>query len=135
MKLQNHSYTKHLSDGFRKTTNNRMELLAVIVGLEAIRKKDQNVIIYSDSKYVVNAIEKKWVFKWEVNQFAKKKNSDLWMRFLNVYRNHTVNFFWIKGHNNHPENDLADQLAVKALQKEHLKVDEYYERLKKNKKI
>ena len=131
MKLENRDYTKQLSAGFRKTTNNRMELLAVIIALESIRKENQNVIVYSDSKYVVDSILKKRVFKWEANGFTKKKNKDLWTRLLKAYRKHAVDFFWIKGHNNHTENDLVDQLAVRASQQEKLEIDEYYESLEK----
>ena len=79
-------HRKEVSDGFRLTTNNRMELLAVIVGLEALKSFNKNIVIYSDSKYVVNAVEKKWLFNWEKNGFKKKKNKDLWLRFLKIYR-------------------------------------------------
>ncbi len=132
MQLEGISYRKEFSEGFRKTTNNRMELLAVIVALEKITKKNQEVLIMTDSKYVVNAVEKKWVLGWEKKQFKGKKNSDLWKRFLKVYRKHNVSFQWIKGHNNHPENDRCDFLAVKASKKEKLKIDQYYEDLEKS---
>lgn len=107
-------YRKELNAGYRLTTNNRMELLAVIVGLEALRNDGCEVTVYSDSQYVVNAVEKGWVFGWERKGFAKKKNPDLWQRFLRVYRRHKVKFVWIKGHASIPENERCDQLAVTA---------------------
>jgi ribonuclease HI len=108
------SHRKELSAGYAHTTNNRMELLAVIVGLEALKKSGCVVTIYSDSKYVVDAVEKKWVFRWQKTGFKKKKNADLWMRFLAVYQNQKINFIWIKGHSEIPENERCDQLAVQA---------------------
>jgi ribonuclease HI len=102
------------SEGFRLTTNNRMELLAVITGLEALKKPGSRVMIYTDSKYVADAVEKGWVFKWESKGFRKKKNPDLWVRFLRIYRHHTVKFTWIKGHANNAENEICDRLAVEA---------------------
>jgi len=102
------------SEGFRLTTNNRMELLAVITGLEALKKTGSNVVVYTDSKYVADAVEKGWVFQWESKAFRKKKNPDLWIRFLKIYRKHKVRFVWIKGHNNNPENELCDRLAVES---------------------
>ncbi len=111
------SHYKELSAGFRKTTNNRMELLAVIAGLEALKKPGMEVTIYSDSKYVIDAVEKGWVFAWRKKGFAGKKNPDLWLRFLQVYRLHQVRFVWVKGHAGHPENERCDRLAVEASQK------------------
>ncbi len=108
------SHRKEISGGFTKTTNNRMELLAVIIGLEALRNLKSDVTVYSDSKYVVDAVEKKWVFGWEKKSFLKKKNPDLWKRFLLIYRKHNVRFVWVKGHANIPENERCDQLAVEA---------------------
>ena len=102
------------SAGFRLTTNNRMELLAVIEGLEALKISGSPVVIYTDSKYVADSVEKGWVLQWESKAFKKKKNPDLWKRFLNVYRKHNVKFVWIKGHSNNPENEICDQLAVAA---------------------
>ncbi|MCD0488900.1 ribonuclease HI [Pedobacter sp. MC2016-14] len=112
--LRSGPYEKELSGGFRMTTNNRMELLAVIVGLSAIKKPGEQVTVYSDSKYVVDSVEKKWVFGWVKTGFKGKKNKDLWKRFLDVYKLHKVNFIWIKGHNAHPENERCDVLAVAA---------------------
>lgn len=105
---------KEISGGFRMTTNNRMELLAVIEGLKAIKTPGAQVMITSDSKYVIDSIEKKWVFGWVKTDFKGKKNKDLWIRFLDVYKKHQVAFTWIKGHNLHPENERCDQLAVAA---------------------
>ena len=103
-----------MSGGFSLTTNNRMELLAVIKGLEAIRWQNAEVHVYSDSSYVVNAINKGWLEGWQRKGFAKVKNPDLWMRFANLYRQHRVSFHWIKGHAGHPENERGDALAVAA---------------------
>jgi ribonuclease HI len=128
MELAGTSYKKEFYEGFRLTTNNRMELLAVIVGLEKLKKPNMSVLVVSDSKYVVDAVEKGWVFGWEKKYFKDKKNPDLWMRFLKIYRKHQVKFQWIKGHNNHPQNERCDQLAVMASQQEKLAVDAYYER-------
>lgn len=121
-------HRKELSGGFRNTTNNRMELLAVIIGLEALKQPDNNVTVYSDSKYVVDAIEKKWVFGWEKKSFKKKKNPDLWRRFLQIYRTQNVKFTWVKGHANIPENERCDFLAVEASKKYDLPADVGYEK-------
>ena len=128
------SHRKELSGGFELTTNNRMELLSVIVALESLKKQNISVVVYSDSKYVVNAIEKNWLFNWEKNNFSKKKNSDLWIRFLNVYRKHNVRFIWVKGHSNIKENERCDELAVKAAESKNLKKDIWYENIVANKK-
>lgn len=119
-------HRKELSGGFKLTTNNRMELLAVIIGLEALKIAGSNVTIYSDSKYVVDAIEKAWVFRWRKTGFKKKKNVDLWRRLLNVYEKHQVKFIWIKGHANIKENERCDQLAVQASLKPGLPDDSGY---------
>ena len=118
---------KEISQGFRHTTNNRMELLAVIVGLEKLSKENSIVQVYSDSKYVVDAVEKKWVFNWEKKNFKGKKNSDLWKRFLIIFRKHKVSFTWIKGHAGHIENEKCDLLAVEASENKNLLVDQGYE--------
>lgn len=128
IELAGTSYKKEFYEGFRFSTNNRMELLAVIVGLEKLRKPNTQVLVVSDSKYVVDAVEKGWVFAWEKKYFSGKKNSDLWMRFLKVYRKHQVKFQWIKGHNNHPQNERCDALAVMASQQEKLAIDVFYEK-------
>lgn len=121
-------YKKEFYEGFRHTTNNRMELLAVIVGLEKLKNPNTTVLVTSDSKYVVDAVQKNWVFQWEKKGFAGKKNPDLWMRFLKIYRKHQVEFHWIKGHNNHPQNERCDELAVMASQLDELSVDAFYEK-------
>jgi len=126
-------YRKELSGGFKRTTNNRMELLAVIVGLEALLKPSE-VTIYSDSKYVVDSINKKWVLGWEKKNFLDKKNPDLWKRFLIVYRKHKVTIQWIKGHNNIKENEVCDKLAVAASESSNLLEDTEYLIQKKNEK-
>jgi ribonuclease HI len=102
------------SSGFRLTTNNRMELMAVIEGLESLKIPGSKVVVYTDSKYVADSVEKGWVFQWETKAFKNKKNPDLWMRFLKIYRKHKVRFKWIKGHANNPENEICDALAVEA---------------------
>jgi ribonuclease HI len=114
---------KELSEGFRLTTNNRMELLSVIAALEALKKDGTAVTIYSDSKYVVDSVEKKWLFGWEKKNFSGKKNADLWKRFLNVYRKHAIKFIWVKGHAANKENNRCDELAVAAAMGGHLKID------------
>lgn len=118
---------KELSQGYRLTTNNRMELLAAIVGLEALTRDGLHIRIYSDSKYVVDAVEQRWVFGWEKKGFKGKKNPDLWMRFLKAYRKHHIKFHWIKGHNDHPYNERCDVLATEAADGHHLLVDHEYE--------
>ena len=114
------------SEGFILTTNNRMELLAVITGLEALKIPNSKVVIYTDSKYVTDSVEKGWVFQWESKAFKKKKNPDLWIRFLKVYRKHKVRFIWIKGHSNITENEICDRLAVNAYSSGNLIEDKGY---------
>ena len=114
MVLKCGTFVKEISGGFAKTTNNRMELLAVIVGLEAIKWDNARVEVWSDSKYVVNAITEGWLDKWILKDWKKVKNPDLWQRFLPLYRAHQVTFHWIKGHAGHPENERCDRLAVAA---------------------
>jgi len=125
------THRKEVSQGYLRTTNNRMELLAVIVGLEMIKIPESEVHVYSDSKYVVDSVQLKWVFGWEKKGFAKRKNPDLWRRFLLVYRRHKVTFHWIKGNNDHPMNERCDELAVMAAQQSHLLRDEGYEKEEK----
>jgi ribonuclease HI len=123
---------KELSEGYRLTTNNRMELLAVIKGLEILNKDNLKVKIYSDSKYVVDAVNKKWLNSWIKTDFKNKKNEDLWRRFYNVSKKHTVELIWIKGHNGHEYNERCDILAVKAAENKNLLIDDFYENLQKN---
>lgn len=125
--LRSGKHYKEISEGYRKTTNNRMELLAVISGLESIKKTGQQIMIYSDSKYIIDSVEKKWVFNWVKTGFKNKKNKDLWLRFLEVYKLHHIRFTWVKGHNGHPENERCDELAVKASQQKELLTDTCFE--------
>lgn len=119
---------REISEGYRLTTNNRMELLAVIKGLEALKTNKYPVRVYSDSKYVVDAINQKWVFGWEQKQFKGKANSDLWIKFLHVYRLFkNIQFIWVKGHANNVENNRCDELAVAASQKAIKKIDTFFE--------
>ncbi len=120
-------YRKELAQGYELTTNNRMELLAVIVALEALKIEQSEVTVYTDSRYVADAVEKKWVFEWEKKNYKKKKNPDLWQRFLRVYRKHNVRFIWVKGHANNPLNERCDTLAVEAAQQPNLLIDEGYQ--------
>jgi ribonuclease HI len=124
--LRSGKHYKELSGGFSCTTNNRMELLAVICALEALKKPHSDVTVWSDSSYVCDAVNKGWVFQWESKGFAKKKNPDLWKRFLVAYRKHKVQFVWIRGHNGHPQNERCDQLAVEASFKTDLPADQGY---------
>lgn len=120
-------HRKEMSQGFRKTTNNRMELLSVIIGLETIKQKELSVLIYSDSKYVVEAINQKWVFGWVKKGFKGKANADLWIRFLKVYNQSNHQFIWVKGHASNVENNRCDELAVAASKSKDLLIDEWYE--------
>lgn len=125
--LRSGKYYKELSAGYRKTTNNRMELLAVIKGLEALKSLNQNVTIYSDSKYVIDAIEKRWVYGWLQKGFKDKKNKDLWLRYLEISKLHQIKFVWVRGHAGHPENERCDQLAVAAGKQKDLLIDSVFE--------
>lgn len=118
---------KELSEGFRLTTNNRMELLAVIKGLESLKTNAHAVTIYSDSKYVVDAVEKGWLWGWEKKNFAKKANPDLWKQYIQLHKKFKPKFVWIKGHAGHPENERCDQLAVQAALSSRLLIDQEYE--------
>ena len=126
------SYRKELSQGFRLTTNNRMELLGVIEGLKAIKKREIPVKIYSDSSYVVNAVNNGWLKSWVSKDLSKKKNSDLWGLFLNVSQTFSsLEFIWIKGHAGHPENERCDRLAVEASQRGDIIDDKGYLQMEK----
>jgi ribonuclease HI len=120
-------HRKEISGGFNHTTNNRMELLAVIVALEALKIPGSDVTIYTDSRYVADAVNKGWVFEWVKKRFKDKKNPDLWLRFLNVYKNHNVKFVWVKGHANNPLNERCDELAVAASMQPQLPEDTGYQ--------
>lgn len=125
MKFREHR--KEISQGYRKTTNNRMELLAIIVGLESIKVANAPVKIYSDSKYVIDSVTKGWLWGWIKKDFKGKKNKDLWLRFVEIYNKHRVSFQWVKGHAGIPENERCDQLAVDAAEGSNLLVDEGFE--------
>ena len=120
-------HKKELSEGFRLTTNNRMELLSVIVALESIKTDGADVQIFSASKYVVDSVEKGWVFNWQKKGFKGKKNIDLWKRFLLTYPKHAIKFNWVKGHAGNLYNERCDELAVQAAEGDNLLVDEGYE--------
>ena len=126
MQLENSNYYKEISKGYLLTTNNRMELLAVIVALEAIKIPKSDVLIVSDSKYVTDAVNQKWILGWQKKHYKGVKNPDLWKRFSVVFAQHSVTMQWIKGHNNHPLNERCDFLAVEAIKQETLLVDEGY---------
>lgn len=121
------NYRKEVSEGFRHTTNNRMELLAVIVGLELLKQQPLNVLVVSDSKYVVDAVSKKWLTSWQKKNFKDKKNPDLWKRYLKISKQHRVQMQWVKGHNEHPQNERCDALAVQAAKGASLAIDINYE--------
>ena len=129
LELEKKNYTKEYSKGFVYTTNNRMELLAVVVALEKIKLKKGNVKVFTDSKYIVDSVELKRIFKWKNNNFKKIKNPDLWIRFLKLNEKHNIKFYWIKGHNNHPQNERCDDLAVEAAKNSPIEHDFYYEKL------
>lgn len=127
--LKYHQHRKELSGGYRLTTNNRMELLAVIRALQELKVRDIPVTIYSDSKYVVDAIEKGWLWGWQKKGFKDKKNVDLWKIYIPLHVRYKPKFIWLKGHAGHPENERCDQLAVAAAEKPNLPADEGYESL------
>ena len=124
-------HRKEISEGFRMTTNNRMELLSVIIALETIKNGNAEVEIFSDSKYVVDSVEKGWVFGWQKKGFKGKKNIDLWKRFLIIYQKHNIKFYWVKGHAGNLFNERCDELAVEAAEGADLLVDEGYEQTNK----
>jgi ribonuclease HI len=120
-------YRKEISEGYKHTTNNRMELLAVIVALEALKIPGSEVTIYTDSKYVADAVTKGWIYDWMKKRFKGKKNPDLWLRFLEIYKKHIVTFVWVKGHANNPLNERCDELAVAASMQPNLLEDKGYQ--------
>ncbi len=121
------AYKKEFSKGFKHTTNNRMELLAVIDALKKLKNPGTKVLVFTDSKYVVDSIKKAWVFGWEKKGFKDRKNVDLWKDFLIEYRKHDVDFKWIRGHNNHIQNERCDYLAVEASKQPQLLIDQGFE--------
>ena len=126
-------FSKQYSKGFQNTTNNRMELLAVIDALKKLKKTKLKITVFTDSKYVVDSVEKKWVFKWKVIGFKNKKNVDLWLEFLKLQELNNISFKWIKGHNNHPQNEICDKLAFNASENKTLFIDQGYENQNLNK--
>ncbi len=126
------SKIKELSQGYRLTTNNRMELLAVVVALESLKTTSYPVRITSDSKYVIDSITKGWVFNWVKKGFSGKKNEDLWRRYLAISKNFNIEFIWVRGHNGHFENERCDLLAVQAAESKDLQIDAYYEQNEKS---
>ncbi|MBS0011884.1 MAG: ribonuclease HI [Bacteroidales bacterium] len=124
--LQTDRHKKELSAGYRMTTNNRMELMAVIAGLDALKNTGSHVIVYTDSRYVADAVNKGWVFEWERKGFRKKKNADLWKKFLKLYRSHKVTFKWVEGHSGVQGNERCDRLAVEASLQDDLPEDRGY---------
>lgn len=128
-------YYKEIAEGFLKTTNNRMELLSVIIALETIKTEGAEVEVFSDSKYVVDAVEKGWVFNWVKKNFKDKKNPDLWRRFLKVYPKHKVKLNWVKGHAGNKYNEICDRLAFNIADSKNLKKDEGYEAQSSNNDI
>lgn len=128
-------HRKELSAGYKLTTNNRMELLAVIVALESLTREGLEVDIFTDSKYVCEAVEKGWLWGWVKKGFKDKKNPDLWMRFVPLYKKHKLRFNWIKGHAGHVENERCDKLATEAADKNAVNIDVgYIESLQKDEK-
>lgn len=127
MRIAEKNYEKTFSEGFRLTTNNRMELLAVITSLEKLKSNEHEIHIFTDSKYVSDAINQNWIYGWVRKRFKDVKNPDLWQKFIPLYNNFKPTFHWIKGHAGHPENERADQLAVSASQKENLLIDTFFE--------
>lgn len=125
--LKYKDFVKELSQGFRLTTNNRMELLAVISGLEAIKKEGIPVSIFSDSEYVVKAVEQGWLWNWEKKNFSGKKNADLWKRYIPLHKKFKPKFHWVRGHAGHAENERCDYLAVQAATNPGLLIDREYE--------
>ena len=123
---------KEISQGYRHTTNNRMELMGVIAALQLLTRPGLDITIYTDSAYIVNSIEKKWVFGWAQKGFKDKKNPDLWRRFLGLYPKHQIQFKWIKGHAGHALNERCDQLATEAADGGNLLVDTWYENEQKS---
>jgi ribonuclease HI len=133
--LKSGIHYKEISEGFKLTTNNRMELLAVIVGLESLKFEQLTVTVYTDSKYVCEAIEKKWLHNWLRTDFKGKKNKDLWLRYHQIAKKHHVKFHWIKGHAGHPMNERCDELATQAADGKNLKTDFVYEEVFKAEKM
>lgn len=127
MRVPEKNYQKTFAQGFRKTTNNRMELMAVTAALSKLKSADNDVHIFTDSKYVADAINQKWIYGWIKRGWKNVKNPDLWREFYKLYQLHNPHFHWIKGHDGHPENEICDQLAVAASKSGDLAIDTYFE--------
>ncbi|MCY4254376.1 MAG: ribonuclease HI [Flavobacteriaceae bacterium] len=123
---ENRTRSIELLQGYQRTTNNRMELMGVIMGLQKLNGHQPNVHVHTDSRYVVDAFEKKWVFGWEMKQFKNRTNADLWQRLLKIYRQHQVKFHWVRGHDANPRNERCDQLVTMAIKKGNLVADMGY---------
>ncbi len=128
--LKFNGQVKEISEGYRLTTNNRMELMALIVGLENLKTNKYPIEVYSDSKYVIDSIVKGWVFSWKTKGFKGKKNSDLWLRYLELHPRFNITFHWVKGHAGHLENERCDILAVTAAETPPHKIDYVFEKNK-----
>jgi ribonuclease HI len=125
--MRYNQHEKELSQGFRLTTNNRMELLAVIVALESIKKPGIPIKVVTDSQYVAKAITEGWIWNWEKKNFKDKANVDLWKRYLPLHKKLNPKLIWVKGHAGHAENERCDQLAVEAANSPSLLIDHEYE--------
>jgi ribonuclease HI len=123
---------KEISAGYRLTTNNRMELMAVCVALENLNTNKYPVVIHSDSKYVIDAIIQKWVWNWNQKHFKGKKNKDLWLRYMQLHDKFNLSFVWVKGHAGHPENERCDELAFKAATEKPTFIDVFFEAEERN---
>lgn len=132
MRISGTDYEKLFSEGFRRTTNNRMELLAVITALEKIKAGDHEIHLFTDSKYVADAINKNWIFGWIKKRFKDVKNPDLWQRLIPLLREFQPKIHWVKGHSGHPDNEKADRLAVGASQEKELQTDVFFEENERN---
>ena len=128
--LKYKEHTKELSGSFRRTTNNRMELIAVINALSSIKKDGVSIEIYSDSRYVIDSVERKWVFNWQKQGFVHRTNADLWMQFLELYQKFNIKMIWVKGHASNIYNNRCDTIATCASSNENREnwlVDIFYE--------
>ncbi len=128
--LQYKGNTKEFFRGFRHTTNNRMELLAVIDGLKQLKTKSIPVAIFSDSKYVIDAISKGWIYNWQKKNFKDKANKDLWLEYISICKDFQIELNWVKGHAGHPQNERCDELAVFGSNLKEQEVDVWYENSK-----
>ncbi len=127
--LQYGSSSRELSGGYRRTTNNRMELMAVIAALKALTREELQITIFSDSQYVVKAVQEGWLKKWIATDFkGGKKNRDLWLEYAALASRHSIQFKWVRGHADNVYNNRCDQLATTAADGNHLQIDEGFEK-------